>query len=149
MLNLTYENVPEMAGIANMVPKGNSMRYVYMNVYVYPEFKRTVAILRETGYPLSIDEVQIDRVEMRYWIADSYEETETIVYTDPKQIQELKKALVPYGLSCDWNKYRESWSGLKVVINGSENEGGWRLKEEECPEFLEADEKIARPSLVD
>ena len=149
MLNLTYENVPERTSITNMVPKGNSMRYVYTNVYVYPEFKRTVAILKETGYPLSIDDVQVDQVEIRYWIADSYEETETIVYSDEEQIQELKKALVPYGLSCDWETYRGNWSSLKVVINGTNNEGGWRLKEDACPGFLKEDEKRARPDLVD
>ena len=149
MLNLCYENVPELTGINNMVPKGQSSRYVYTNIYIYPEFKRTVAILKETGYPLSMDEVQVDQVEIRYWIADSYEETETIVYSDEEQIQELKKALVPYGLSCDWDNYRSNWSSLKVVIDGTESEGGWQLKEDACPKFMKEDEKKARPGLVE
>ena len=36
-----------------------------------------------------------------------------------------------------------------VRIDGTESAGGWRLKEDACPEFMKEDEKKARPGLVE
>lgn len=148
MLALSYEGIPRAAEVTSMVPGHISTAYVSSNYYIYPEFKRTIAILRETGYPLSLEEVSLDKVEVRYWIGDSDEETETITYTDNRQLQEIKKALVSTALCPTWKDSVHDFSEINVVIDGEEAESGWVLEKDKYPEFMKSDEKTARPDLV-
>lgn len=148
MLALNYEGVPQVSTITAMVPGHSSIRFINCGYYVYPEFKRTIAILKETGYPLSLDEVSLDKVEVRYWIGGSSEETEPITYVEQEQLQEIKKALVNSALCPAWKPYVCNWSALSVTIDGNENLGGWLMSEELYPEFMKKDEKEARPELV-
>ena len=73
------------------------------SLFVYPSFKRTVALLEETGYPLSMQEVEIERIELSYSVFakdGTYLKEETDVIEDAGQIEKLKSSLSP---SAFWN----------------------------------------------
>lgn len=148
MLALSYEGVPRITTITSMVPGHSSTCYMSSGFYVYPEFTRTIAILKETGYPLSLEEVSLDKVEIRYWIGDSGEETETITYVDKEQLQEIKKALVSTALYPSWKPYVCDWSEINLYLDGKEAGDDWLLEKDTYPEFMKKDEKAARPELV-
>ena len=42
--------------------------------YVFPQFKRTVEILKETGYPISMDDVNLSSVEVQYYMNENQNE---------------------------------------------------------------------------
>ena len=42
--------------------------------YVFPQFKRTIEILKETGYPISMDDVDLSSVEVQYYMDEYHNE---------------------------------------------------------------------------
>ena len=67
-LDVMYR-LPEEENINHMVPDENYSSYTYgsWSVYVYPSFKNTLEILKKTGYPLSIDELDITGIKIHYY----------------------------------------------------------------------------------
>lgn len=77
----------------------------WFNIYIYPEYERTLAILKETGYPLSIDDMEIESAEYVPVIQSKNGISPTRDYikvTDRRQLEELKEAMLPYSCDTAW-----------------------------------------------
>ena len=91
-----------------MIPNSKPYAYSYSSMFVMPSFKRTVAILEETGYPVSMDDVSLEAVNVKYYEKggrDVEGEAAPVVYTSRKELDAFKDALVPSGLMCVWMDY--------------------------------------------
>lgn len=146
VLSIEYPNVPAQSQVDNMVPgKKESTSYLSGYFYVYPEFKRTVEILKETGYPVSMKDVNITSVTIQYYMNEDHNEySSPVVYEEAGQLEELKKVLKCYQLVQVWeNKYTDQWGDLTVKINGEESMNIWVIPENAVPEFVQEDAKRA------
>ena len=83
-LTIGYSGVPAVESIDAMVP-GKTEDYSFSPCfYVFPQFKRTVEILKETGYPISMDDVSLTSVEVQYYMDENQNEVSSpIVYDKP------------------------------------------------------------------
>ena len=104
MISFEYSNLPAAQTYTGFPVEGDVHRVDYStSLFVYPSFKRTVALLEETGYPLSMQEVEIERIELSYSVFakdGTYLKEETDVIEDAGQIEKLKSSLSP---SAFWN----------------------------------------------
>lgn len=134
-LMIDYAKIPSesVSGNAAAVKEGESAT---VSVLVYPGFKRTLAILKETGYPLSISELPVDHINVYYMNSDStdeeidstddtevsendlsdleYEEIENgrkVRYDKPDQLKALEECLRPGELVNGW----ETWNADVMV----------------------------------
>ena len=146
-LDVMYR-LPEEENINHMVPDENYSSYIYGNwsVYVYPSFKNTLEILKKTGYPLSIDELDITGIKIHcYNMDDDGNETDstTVEYTSSAEIKELKKAIVPGALGLFSVSDRDLLNNVtvEVVIKGNEESVIMDLLKDKIPDFVE--EKFA------
>lgn len=127
--------------------KAEADGYVYYSYYgtipIMPSFKNTIAILKETGYPLSIEDVDIRCVKINYWNSGSYYENdaEYVEYTDEKNLKEIRKALVPSSLWCCWLKYAPNLDlTFQIGPNTMQYDDSGYLLIEKMPEFLKEKE---------
>lgn len=132
--------IPAEASADNMVPHlSEYWSHVYQGMFVYPSFERTIAILKETGYPLSIDEVDPDSIEITYMDSEIGKEgeydSETVVYDGKKELDALKPLLIPSLLRCPWKNYV---NGIDAVMtsDGNLNSVYMFLLAEEVPDFV-------------
>ena len=106
----------------------------YGVVFVYPSFKRTLAILEETGYPLTMEEWEPDSITVQYYNSSGMD-AEKIVYDRPEEMDALKQALVPGDMSCGCVEYA---AGLEVSYSFENdwNSSWGQLIEEKLPDFV-------------
>jgi len=144
-LTIGYSDVPSVEGTDDMVV-GKTGDYSFSPCfYVFPQFKRTVEILKETGYPISMDDVNLSSVEVQYYMNENQNEVSSpIIYNKPEQLSELKKALRCYQMVPFWEKQElDGWASLKVVIDGMETEVAWSIMAKDVPEFMKEDSQRA------
>ena len=79
-------------------------------------------ILKETGYPISMDDVNLSSVEVQYYMNENQNEVSSpIIYNKPEQLSELKKSLEMLSDGTVLGKTGTGrWASLKVVIDGME-----------------------------
>ena len=83
------------------LPGMKASNWYNADIFVYPSFKRTLAILEETGYPLSMDEVPIASVRADFYSQDR-EYMHTLEYTEKQEVEQIKKVLIPVNLLPAW-----------------------------------------------
>lgn len=136
-LYVQYENIPLEQSAENILSSAPGMQntgFVYANVQIYPEFKRTLALLKETGYPISMDDVELEYVRVTYLVKGqdgSYIQSETEKYDSPKELDDFKKCI---------NYWIHESSNISVSIktkNGRE-EISVGLIEDAIPEYIQA-----------
>lgn len=145
-LSINYTNIPTAQTLENITPgdeKNTCELYGYF--YVFPSFKRTIEILKETGYPVSMEDVDILSVEVQYYMNEEKTEISSpVVYTDAAQLEELKKVLRSYSLLPGWeNPGSDSWEYIDVRIDGQESNGNWGILDKDVPEFMKEDAQRA------
>ena len=144
MLMMDYAKIP-LEGISRQnVPVVSAGESAGFSVLIYPKYKRTLAILKETGYPLSISELPVEYINVYYMNSDSddadenggsvddaevsgndlvdleYEETESgrkVRYDKPEQLKALEECLRPDQLVNGW----ETWNAdvmVEVCLKG-------------------------------
>lgn len=99
---------------------GSQVWYGYYDgsVFVYPTFRRTLAILEETGYPMSMDEIEVDDVEIIYYNEENYDRASVpVTYQKKEEIEALKKALISPSLQCYWMDYESS---IEITVNSGQ-----------------------------
>ena len=98
-LYVQYENIPlKLNGdrIDLTMPGMQNTGFVYANVEVYPEFKRTLALLKETGYPVSMDDVELEYVKIDYLVTDqdgNYVQGESEKYDSSEELKDFKECI--------------------------------------------------------
>lgn len=144
-LTIEYSGVPSAESVDAMVPGRTGDYYFSACFYVFPQFKRTVEILKETGYPVSMEDVKLSAVEVEYYMNEEHNEySSPVVYDQPEQLEELKKVLRCYQMVPFWEKREaDKWARLKVVIDGVESEAAWSIMAKDVPEFMKEDSQRA------
>lgn len=105
LLYYNYESLPSTAHPDRMTPGKAPKISCSGSVYLYPEFRSTVAFLKEKGYYLFEGIENLERADVHYTKENKEDETLEIVtvrYEDKKQVEELKKAIIPEFLTPDW-----------------------------------------------
>ena len=74
-------------------------------------------VLKETGYPLTVEETSVKKVSNTYYREDGQTVTED--YTDEKEIEAVKKAAVPVVGNFAWLDYAEDISVSFEIEQGS------------------------------
>ena len=97
-IDFAYQ-LPGKQNVNNMIP-GNTntdVQYAEWIVGIYPSFKNTLAILKETGYPLTVEELDIEKIMMNYF-NDENGQQEDVTYENPEEIKikmdEYKKSRI-------------------------------------------------------
>lgn len=167
MLMFDYAGVPTEGYLdqgAMSVPAVQEGERVSTSVLIYPAYKRTLAILKETGYPLSIDELPVEYVDVYYFNSDDtaeenedfsttdltdFEETENgykVRYDKPEQLKALKACLRPSQLVNGWSIWNAD-ATTEVVLKGQKKTDGdsglYMTFTGEIPDFIKADAKAA------
>mgnify|MGYP003231457041 FL=1 len=85
---------PGKQDVNNMIPGNTNANVQYANwiVGIYPSFKNTLAILKETGYPLTVEDLDIEKIMLNYF-NDEDGQQEDVTYEMPEEIKALKEAL--------------------------------------------------------
>ena len=140
-IDFAYQ-LPRKQDVNNMIP-GNTnadVQYAEWIVGIYPSFKNTLAILKETGYPLTVEELDIEKIVLNYF-NDENGQQEDVTYENPEEIKALKEALtVRYNGYVD--KDSEIYQNIyaSVFTDKGEAVNTYGLKTEKLPDFVK--EKI-------
>ena len=105
LLYFDYGILPSTSHPENMVPGKASGVFYSGSVYLYPEFRRTVAFLKEKGYYLFEGIENLEYADVYYTKENKEEDTLemiTVRYEEKKQIEELEKAIIPEFLTPGW-----------------------------------------------
>ena len=133
---------PGKQDVNNMIPGNTNANVQYANwiVGIYPSFKNTLAILKETGYPLTVEDLDIEKIMLNYF-NDEDGQQEDVTYEMPEEIKALKEALtVRYNGYVD--KDSEIYQNIYVSVYTDKGEAvnAYGLKTEKLPDFVK--EKI-------
>ena len=139
---------PGKQNVNNMMP-GNTnadVQYAEWIVGIYPSFKNTLAILKETGYPLTVEDLDIEKIMLNYF-NDEDGQQEDVTYEKPEEIRALKEALtVRYNgyVDKDSEIYQNIYVSVFTDKGGAVNTYG--LKTEKLPDFVK--EKITELGII-
>lgn len=111
----------------------------YGNCILYPSYKNTMKVLKETGYPLTVEETSVKKVSITYYREDGQTVTED--YTDEKEIEAVKKAAVPVMGNFAWLDYAEDISVSFEIEQGSTY---MDLLEENLPDFIKEKQMLLK-----
>ena len=131
--------LPVRSNINSLVPGKNNeeVTYVDWNLGVPPSFKNTLAILKKTGYPLTIEELDINKISLTYYEEENISEQEEFFYTKPEEIKAIQNALV-----LERNAYAggdtETVSNVAVAVYMEQGEmmNSLFLKRADVPDFV-------------
>ena len=135
--------LPVKRSVKAMVPgeSEEQKNYVDWMLGIYPSFKNTLAILKETGYPLTVDELKINKIMLTYNTYDDgqgEQQLEEVTYEKPEEIVMLKKAMVS-----KFNGYfgddAEICTGIDVNVCTDQGDAmvTFGLKLSELPDFVQ------------
>lgn len=168
LLMLDYQNIPSEGYMQN-IPAAKQGESFTGSVLVYPGYKRTLAILKETGYPLSISELPVEKINVYYYSSDNigeetdlttdedggnisvqngkFEATENgykVSYDSPDQLKALEKCLRPGQLFNGWSVWRAD-ATVEIRLKGQKDteEGVCVSFVGEIPDFIRADAQTA------
>ena len=136
-MDFAYQ-LPGKQDVNNMIP-GNTnadVKYAEWIVGIYPSFKNTLAILKETGYPLTVEDLDIKKIMLNYF-NDEDGQQEDVTYENPEEIEALKEAL-----TVRYNGYVEKDSEIyqniyvSVFTDKGEAVNAYGLKTENLPDFV-------------
>lgn len=88
--------LPVRNDVNSLVPGQNKEEVMYAdwNLGVPSSFKNTLAILEKTGYPLTIEELDINKISLTYYEEEDASTQEEVSYTKPKEIKAIQNALI-------------------------------------------------------
>ena len=87
-LHISYI-LPVAEDIHSLVPgEEKPERHAYGEINLFPSYKNTIAVLKETGYPLSFEETEIKKAKILYYNESGEEET-AAEYTEKEQLEAL------------------------------------------------------------
>lgn len=138
-IQLSY-NLPGREKADRMTPGTETYQVsAYGNCTIYPSYKNTMKILRETGYPLTVEEAFVKKVSITYYREDGQTVTED--YTDEKEIEAVKKAAVPVIGSFVWLDYAEN---ISVSFETEQGTTYMDLLEENLPDFIKEKQMLLK-----
>lgn len=137
-LELWFTDLPLAETTEGLPVEGKELTGNYTNIlYVYPGFERTVALLQETGYPLSVEEISFYSAEIlgTIWDDEAGEyTTQTVVLEEPGELEELKACLVSSALSTGCQVINQEFTAIVQPEEGDEIY--FLLLEDKIPESI-------------
>lgn len=130
-LQLSFR-LPSPQNVKRLVPGREEMEeYAYGSVNLLPNYKNTLSVLAETGYPLSMEVIPVEKATVVYYDDDN---EKTVVYEKEKELRALKEAAVP---AIDFYPWLECVSNISVTF---QSEQGYEfyvdLLEDRIPDFI-------------
>lgn len=123
----------------NMIPgtKKSYNVYAYWHFGIPSSFENTLAILKETGYPLTVDEVKINEIRLIWYKDLEDDQPEELIYEDKKEIEELKSALT---YDTNGGLYTAGKVYPMIIVEVETDHGSEKMSmellKEEAPEFV-------------
>lgn len=105
LLYYDYDMLPSIEKPNQLVPGKESQISYNGSVYLYPGFKRTVAFLKEKGYPLFEGIENLEYADVYYTKEnkeDGMLDMVIVRYEEKEQLKELEQAIVPQFLMPGW-----------------------------------------------
>ena len=149
MLELDFQNVPVIMK-EEILKDVDNRETIQFNIRIYPAYQRTLAILKETGYPLSMDEVPIEYIDIHYLqdkgaveeitdiSKDSQREDEGsfIRYSEAQDIQKLKQCMRPAEFMDDWDSWRTDVT-VEATLKSTTQETVYMKLTDSIPDFVQ------------
>lgn len=140
-LQFDYQ-VPVETDLNTMIPSDSeetSMRYLWQQVNLFPSFQRTMKLLEKEGYAVSLEIADIASVEV--WLVGEDGLSDSVVYSGKKEVDELKKVMVPDMLSSAWLNYEEDVYAVAYRKSGAQMAGSelCSMRLTKLPDFVERD----------
>lgn len=130
-IQLTY-SLPGIMDVSTLVPgEENRKEYAYSTINILPEYTHTLAVLEETGYPITLDDITVKKATVQYY---GKEKEKTTVYENVEELQKLKDAAVPAGGFYSWLECEEDVSVIFQTEQGYEFYV--RLLKNKIPDFV-------------
>lgn len=129
MLMFDYTGIPSegyMDEWGMNVPAVQEGENVSTSVLVYPSYKRTLAILEETGYPLSMDELSVEYIDVYYFSSEAAGEDDE-AFSDTEPISDLEETDNGYKVRYDKKEQLEALKKMYPSITA-----GKRMDYLEC-----------------
>lgn len=137
-IQLNY-SLPGAINVSSLVPgEENRKEYAYSTINVLPEYKNTLSVLKETGYPVTLDDVSIKKATIQYY---GKEKEKTAVYEKTEELQKLKEAAVPVGGFYSWLECEEDISVILQTEQGYEFYV--QLLKDKLPDFVQKGKETA------
>ena len=133
-LDLEYMGLPAQHNVSRMIPGRDTTESYYTDVYVYPGFKRTVALLKDLGYPVTVDEISVADMVVKYYDPDNGWAVSADVKYSEKQKKELQKIMHCSSLLPAWAEYDNT-------INICIGDASYVLDEATIPDFIKEDQQ--------
>lgn len=126
--------LPVAQDIYSLVPgEKNPEGQAYGEIKLFPSYKNTIAVLKETGYPLSLKDTDIKKAKIVYY-DESGEEEKTAEYTEKEQIEALVQAANPSFGDCSWIEYEPD---VMVIFQTEQGEECYaEFLKDRTPEFV-------------
>ena len=133
-LDLDYMGLPAQHNVGRMIPGKDTTESFNTNVYVYPGFQRTVALLKDLGYPVTMDEISVDDMVVNYYDPDNGWAVSADIKYSEKQKKELQKIMCCSSLLPAWAEYDNT-------INICIGDASYVLDEANLPDFIKEDQQ--------
>lgn len=126
--------LPVAEDIHSLVPKEEKPKgQAYGEINLFPSYKNTIAVLKETGYPLSLKETEIKKAKIFYY-DEVGEEEQTAEYTEKEQLEVLVQAAAPSFGECSWIEYEPD---VAVIFQTEQGEECYaQFLKDHTPEFI-------------
>lgn len=136
-LDIDYVGLPAGYDIDRMIPGKDTTESYNADVYIYPGFKRTVALIKDLGYPLSVDDISAKDISVRYCDPDNgWSYSKDMKYTE-EQNRELQKLM-----HCSF--LLPIWTQSDETVDIRVGDAGFVMEESELPEFIREDKQKMR-----
>ena len=137
-IQLTY-SLPGIMDVSTLVPgEENRKEYAYSTINILPEYTHTLAVLEETGYPITLDDITVKKATVQYY---GKEKEKTAVYENVEELQKLKDAAVPAGGFYSWLECEEDVSVIFQTEQGYEFYV--QLLKDKLPDFVQKGKETA------
>lgn len=137
-IQLTY-SLPGIMDVSTLVPgEENRKEYAYSTINILPEYTHTLAVLEETGYPITLDDIIVKKATIQYY---GKEKEKTAVYENVEELQKLKDAAVPAGGFYSWLECEEDVSVIFQTEQGYEFYV--QLLKDKLPDFVQKGKETA------
>lgn len=138
-LTMWYADLPLAETEEGLPVEGDEVKGTYGNaIYVYPSFERTVALLKETGYPISAEDISFSSAEVHITVwerdIDGYQEL-TVALETEEELEALKKCLLNPSLNTGCQVVGQN-IGATVWREGGEA-FYFQILEDKIPELIE------------
>ena len=118
-LHISYI-LPVTEDIHSLVPgEEKPEKRAYGEINLFPSYKNTIAVLKETGYPLSFEETEIKKAKILYYNESGEEET-AAEYTEKEQLEALVQAAAPSFGTFAWIEYEPDVAAIFQTEQGEE-----------------------------